>query len=514
MTARGPLVVVGDTLLDVDIEGPARRLSPEAPVPVVECQREQYRAGGAGLAAVLAAGLARPDGPAVVLITALGQDPAAGRLREILGRHVEVLALPLAGATACKVRIRASGQAVVRVDSGDGRAAARPLPPAIRPALFGAGAVLASDYGRGVTAHPELAALLGSLPGAIPVVWDPHQAGQPPAAMVRLVTPNRAEARSFAAALGGTGADAGPGAPGAGGSPVAQAARDASWLAREWGTTVAVTLGEVGAVLSSGDGVPVLVPAPELSPALAQDTCGAGDAFAAAAALALGAGRLLPGAVAEGVRNATRFVARGGAGQAPGVSGPRGPGSALAGLAGVVAAGGGAEPAPDPGRRPPAGGPGWEVVAGVRSRGGRVVATGGCFDLLHAGHVGLLREARRLGDCLIVCLNSDASVAALKGPGRPLVGEQDRAAVLAALESVDAVIIFDEQAPSALLERLRPDVWVKGGDYAHADLTEAEVVRRHGGEVMLLPYLSHRSTSAIVAAARNAADPSVAAPAS
>jgi rfaE bifunctional protein nucleotidyltransferase chain/domain len=133
--------------------------------------------------------------------------------------------------------------------------------------------------------------------------------------------------------------------------------------------------------------------------------------------------------------------------------------------------------------------------------------------LLHAGHVGLLREARRLGDCLIVCLNSDSSVAALKGPGRPLVSQEDRAAVLAALKSVDAVMIFDEPAPSALLERLRPDVWVKGGDYAHADLAEAEVVRRHGGEVMLLPYLSHHSTSRMVAAARNAPEPSLRGPA-
>jgi rfaE bifunctional protein nucleotidyltransferase chain/domain len=121
----------------------------------------------------------------------------------------------------------------------------------------------------------------------------------------------------------------------------------------------------------------------------------------------------------------------------------------------------------------------------------------------------LLREARRLGDCLVVCLNSDASVTALKGPGRPLVTEQDRAHVLAALEPVDAVLVFDEPTPSQLLERVRPDIWVKGGDYGHADLAEAAVVRRHGGEVVLLPYLSQHSTSAIVAAARqDSAEPS------
>ena len=140
-------------------------------------------------------------------------------------------------------------------------------------------------------------------------------------------------------------------------------------------------------------------------------------------------------------------------------------------------------------------------MADVRQHGGRIVATGGCFDLLHAGHVGLLRQARRLGDCLIVCLNSDASVRALKGPGRPLVAAPDRARVLAALECVDAVIVFDEPTPAAVLERLRPDMWVKGSDYARGELAEAPVVRRYGGEVVLLPYTGH-STSRIVAAAR------------
>jgi rfaE bifunctional protein nucleotidyltransferase chain/domain len=121
--------------------------------------------------------------------------------------------------------------------------------------------------------------------------------------------------------------------------------------------------------------------------------------------------------------------------------------------------------------------------------------------------VRLLRQARQLGDGLVVCLNSDASVRALKGPGRPLVGAHDRARVLAALECVDAVIIFNEPTPAAVLERLRPDVWVKGGDYGRGELAEASVVRRHGGEVVLLPYTGQHSTSQIVAAVRTLAEP-------
>jgi rfaE bifunctional protein nucleotidyltransferase chain/domain len=149
------------------------------------------------------------------------------------------------------------------------------------------------------------------------------------------------------------------------------------------------------------------------------------------------------------------------------------------------------------------------VVARVRARGGTVVATGGCFDLLHAGHVATLEAARRLGDCLIVCLNSDASVRALKGPDRPVVGQADRARLLAALGCVDAVVVFDETTPHAVLSWLRPDVWVKGGDYsgghgagAGNDLPEADLIARWGGQAVVVPYLDGRSTTGMIAAAR------------
>jgi rfaE bifunctional protein nucleotidyltransferase chain/domain len=197
------------------------------------------------------------------------------------------------------------------------------------------------------------------------------------------------------------------------------------------------------------------------------DTCGAGDCFSAAAGLALRDGRLLTEAVTEAVHRAAAFVASGG------VHDDEGP--------------------PEAGQQRV-----WDVVRRTRERGGTVVATGGCFDLLHAGHISLLRQARALGDCLVVCLNSDASVRGLKGPGRPVVGEQDRARVLAALDCVDAVMIFEERTPVEVLERLRPDLWAKGGDYAHMDLVEAQVVRRHGGEVVVLPYLEGRSTTLLV----------------
>jgi D-beta-D-heptose 7-phosphate kinase/D-beta-D-heptose 1-phosphate adenosyltransferase len=127
-----------------------------------------------------------------------------------------------------------------------------------------------------------------------------------------------------------------------------------------------------------------------------------------------------------------------------------------------------------------------------------VVATGGCFDLLHPGHVRTLQAARALGDCLVVCLNSDDSVRRLKGPRRPVVAQDDRAAVLLALGCVDAVEIFDEDTPSAVLARLRPDLWVKGGDYAVRDLPEAAVLASWGGRALVLPFLEGRSTTRLI----------------
>jgi len=142
-----------------------------------------------------------------------------------------------------------------------------------------------------------------------------------------------------------------------------------------------------------------------------------------------------------------------------------------------------------------------ELVARVheaRARGGRVVFTNGCFDVLHRGHVGYLSQARELGDLLVVAVNSDESVRRLKGPSRPVNPQEDRAAVLAALGCVDHVVVFDEDSPRRLLELVRPDVYVKGGDYRPELIPEAELVHRLGGEVCTLDYLPDRSTSAII----------------
>jgi rfaE bifunctional protein nucleotidyltransferase chain/domain len=230
---------------------------------------------------------------------------------------------------------------------------------------------------------------------------------------------------------------------------------------------VCVTRGGGGAVAIGDDGLAVAVPA---APVAVGDPCGAGDRFASRAAEVLGAGGDVPGALRAAVAAASAFVAAGGA--------------ATAASAGADAASA-ADAAAD-------------VIARVRDQGGTVVATGGCFDLLHPGHVRTLQAARALGDCLVVCLNSDASVRRLKGPRRPVVGQADRAAVLLALGCVDGVEIFDETTPVAVLERLRPDLWVKGGDYTVHDLPEAAVLAAWGGHAIVLPFLEGRSTSSLI----------------
>jgi rfaE bifunctional protein nucleotidyltransferase chain/domain/rfaE bifunctional protein kinase chain/domain len=457
------LVVIGDALLDRDLDGRAERLAPDAPVPVVQDVAEHPRPGGAGLAAALAAG---DPGMAVTLICALGDDAAGSELARLLAAAgVEVCDLGSSGATPEKVRVRASGRAVMRIDRGGPAGIPGPLTHAARAALARADAVLVSDYGRGMTSEPTVRAALASLPSSLPLVWDPHPRGSEPVPGVLVVTPNAAEAAGFAAAGASSETPPDDGAADAG-----AAARHGRELARRWRVVdVCVTMGARGALLIGGDGPPLAISARS---AAAGDPCGAGDCFAATVARRLAQGGLPSEAVQAGVTVAAEFVAAGGAG---------------------AAAARGFAPAAAPAAETPA-----ELAARIRARGGTVVATGGCFDILHAGHVQTLQAARALGDCLIVCLNSDASVRRLKGADRPVVEQEDRATMLRALACVDAVAIFDQDDPREVLRELRPHVWAKGGDYAMSDLPEAETLSEWGGRPVIVPYVAGRSTTRLI----------------
>jgi D-beta-D-heptose 7-phosphate kinase / D-beta-D-heptose 1-phosphate adenosyltransferase len=466
----GPLVVVGDALLDRDVDGQVRRLSPDAPAPVLEDLTPSCRPGGAALAARLAAA----DGVPVVLVAPLGDDEASQTVVALLEPHVTVVRLPLAGTLPEKTRFRTGGRTLLRADRGGGRSGPGGAGPAglvtgaAADAIAAAGAILVSDYGRGVTADPQLRSLLERQAGRVPLVWDPHPKGAPPVPRTRLVTPNLAEALATAGLV--SGADVLPAA--------VAAARE---LGRRWSAdAVAVTLGERGAVLVQGGTGPLVVPAP---PVAATDPCGAGDRFAATAATALRRGALASEAVTSAVASASAYLAAGGVSRYGRADGDPD-------LAPDQTAAPASAPAPARAGEDAAG-----LARRVRAAGGTVVATGGCFDLLHAGHVSLLQTARSLGDCLIVCLNSDDSVRRLKGDGRPLNHAADRAAVLAALGCVDAIAVFGEDTPCEVLDQLRPDVWVKGGDYDGRELPEAARLETWGGVAVTVPYLSGRSTT-------------------
>ncbi len=457
--SRPAVCVVGDALLDIDWVGDVSRVCRDAPAPVLDTPCEQARPGGAALAACLAA----RQGADVTLVTCLGIDDAGRRLAGLLREaEVELVDLGLGGPMPVKLRLRADGHSIARVD----QAATPVLAPGrwtagAAAAVAGADVIHVADYGRGLAALPELAAATR----ALPTVWDPHPGGPRPPATAALVTPNLAEAQHLAGHHG----------------PVPTRLPEvvdlATAVTQVVGAPTSVTAGALGAVLADGAGPPAVVPAVSAP----GDACGAGDQFAATAAVCLARGLSVLQAVEAGGAAAAAFVAAGGAGPA------------LDRTPGVV---------PLPGRH----GTGDAVTTAraVRRAGGVVVGAGGCFDVLHAGHVQLLESARRLGDHLVVCLNGDDSVRRLKGPGRPLNPAEDRMAVLSSLACVDGVVVFDDDTPSRALATFRPHLFVKGADYQGADLDEAEVLAGWGGHVVLLPLMAGHSTTHIIRVARAA----------
>ena len=436
------VAIVGDAVVDVDVTGQVERVGPEGCL-VLEAESERRRPGAAALAALGAAA----DGAHVQLVTALGADEPAHWLRRTLSEAgIEVVDIGLAGPTPQKWRLRSTDGTLLRVDRD---CSLSPLHATaidtVRESLVAADAVLVSDYGRGVAR--ELQHTIRSAANDRPVVWDPHPRGPKPPPGLDLVTPNEREA----AALART-------------SPNGLAREElAQRLAERLKSSVALTCGGDGAVLVEPGQPPVEIP----TTASHGDPCGAGDRLASRAAVERAVGASRRDAVAAGVRAASRYVETGH------FESPENDST-----------------------------DGFELAQRVRRRGGVVVAAGGCFDLLHAGHIQLLQAARAMGDCLIVCLNSDRSVRRLKGPRRPVVGEQDRRRVVEALGCVDAVVVFDEDTPAQVLERLRPHVFAKGADYSVQDLPERAVIGRWGGRVAILPLSDGRSTTRLIELAR------------
>lgn len=298
---NGPIVVVGDILLDRDVSGSADRLSPDAPVPVLTEITTRSRPGGAGLAATFLA----EDGADVRLIGCVGADAAGDRVRELLSRvGVVLIEVPYDGPTPEKIRLRAGQHPLLRVDRGTATGTFGTPPAAVLKALHGASAVLVSDYGRGLTSVPALRRALTATAEAVGVVWDPHPRGATPVPGARVVCPNRIEAAGFAAAHG-AGLDPGRGSD-ADVEPYRAVAAEARILRSTWRAgSVVVTMGERGALLAEDNRAPRALPAAE---ARSGDPCGAGDRFAAAVTFGVARGWPVADAVAFAVEMASRYV--------------------------------------------------------------------------------------------------------------------------------------------------------------------------------------------------------------
>jgi rfaE bifunctional protein nucleotidyltransferase chain/domain len=308
-------------------------------------------------------------------------------------------------------------------------------------------------------------------PGA--VVVDAHDLTRWAALHPDLVTPNAGETAALLGTELGTGSDR---------VRTVVAAR-ADVLARSGARAAVVTLDRDGTVLlepGSDQGFRT-----RATPASEQQASGAGDTFCAAATVALAVQAPLRDAVAVAQAAADVVVREAGTSVC----------TAAALLDSVTAP---AATVVDHDELATA-------VEAARQAGRRVVFTNGCFDVVHRGHTTYLRQARDLGDLLVVALNDDDSVRRLKGPERPINPAEDRAGVLAALACVDLVTVFATDTPIPLIERLRPEVYVKGGDYSPEMLTETEVVRGYGGEVVMVDYVPEHSTSAVVRRIREAA---------
>ncbi|HEY4744385.1 MAG TPA: bifunctional D-glycero-beta-D-manno-heptose-7-phosphate kinase/D-glycero-beta-D-manno-heptose 1-phosphate adenylyltransferase HldE [Desulfuromonadaceae bacterium] len=462
-------LVIGDLMLDEYLWGKAERISPEAPVQVVDVQREELRLGGAGNVANNLAAL----GAQVSVCSVVGEDENGTALIEALGR------LAIAGdaivhdpgrRTSRKTRVVAAHQQIVRID----RETRAPLSPDMEERICAwiaanagtFGVILLSDYHKGVLTQRVIeTAVAAARQSGVPILVDPKGSDFARYRGVTILTPNRKEAEIASG----------------------MAIRDPESLERAARVIMdsaglehlLITRSEEGMSLFSRSGEAVHIPtvAREVF-----DVSGAGDTVLASLAVGMAAGLEMGEAARLANTAAGIAVAKLGTSTV-----------SPAEIIGAVA---------QTHRDSDSKIKNLDVLTGIiaaeKNRGKRIVFTNGCFDLLHAGHVKYLQKARGLGDLLVLGLNSDASVRRLKGEKRPLIGEDERAHILAALDCIDYVVLFDEDTPLALITQLKPDILVKGGDYTPEGVVGKEVVEAYGGRVELVAFVDGKSTTNII----------------
>ena len=468
------ILVLGDVMLDRYIQGEVDRISPEAPVPVLRHAQRYDRAGGAANVALNLAGL----GCQTYLAGLWGDDNEQKQLLSLLETaHVDTLGMVSSSrTTASKTRIIGRRQQLLRLDieSSD------PIPPIETDRLRDRAvelvskvqAVILSDYAKGALTDDLCRSVIRAARShGVPVLVDPKTHDFSKYSGATTVCPNLSEL-SLATRV-----------------PVSDSAAllaaGQALIAEHELAFLTVTRSEKGIAIIRGGpaGTPALV---EEHPARARevfDVSGAGDTVIATLAAALAAN--IPISSAVELANLAAGIVVGKMGTVP-VSAAELV-ALLTPSSGVVSA---EKVLSLEGAR--------SRVAEWRATGETIVFTNGCFDLLHVGHITLLEDCHRFGSKLILGLNADASVSRLKGPSRPIVGERERARVMAALAAVDAVVLFEEDTPLELISALRPDVLVKGGDYTIETVVGHELVQAAGGRVEIIPTVEGFSTTNIV----------------
>jgi D-beta-D-heptose 7-phosphate kinase/D-beta-D-heptose 1-phosphate adenosyltransferase len=459
--SKTSVVVAGDVMLDQYLFGATSRISPEAPVPVVHVQQTDDRPGGAANVAVNLASL----GVKTRLLGAVGNDAAAQTLEQLLvAQGIECdFAQVSDRPTITKTRVQSRGQQLIRLDQenaaelGDSA-----LVDAMGKATAGAGAVVLSDYGKGaLTDVREMIGLCRS--AGVPVLVDPKGRDFDKYRGATLLTPNQGEFEAVA----------GP------------CLSDKELAERGWRmveelelTALLVTRSEKGMMLLESGSEPLFL---RTQAREVYDVTGAGDTVIATLAGALASGQSLASAAALANVAAGLVVRKIGVATVT-------PGEIQVALHQRGQGGRGLVSRDEL----------LVLVGEARSRKERVVMTNGCFDILHAGHVAYLEEAKSLGDRLIVAVNDDDSVRRLKGESRPINALEDRMLVLAGLAAVDWVVPFSDDTPGELIAAVLPDVLVKGGDYRPDQIAGGVAVLENGGEVRVLSFRDGHSTSRII----------------
>jgi D-beta-D-heptose 7-phosphate kinase / D-beta-D-heptose 1-phosphate adenosyltransferase len=475
--ASRTVLCVGDLMLDEFVYGEVSRISPEAPAPVIAVQRSETNIGGAGNVARNIASL----GARCIFVGLIGEDEEGAKLNAALSKEIlieSILVCDPKRPTTKKVRfvsehfsthmLRADWELAVPV-AGE---IEQKLIDSILPQVSRADIVLLSDYAKGVLTPRVIRSVIDAAKKlGRSVIVDPKSVNFAMYRGATVLTPNRKEFAEATRSRADT--------P----DSIAEAAREAMQLADC--EAMLVTQGEQGMTLVPRNGEAIHVPA---YPVKVRDVSGAGDTVAAVLAATLAAGAAWETALR--MANAAAAVAVGKKGTA--IVSPAElrrkilPPASLAAEEKIILPGISLDP----------------FLSDWRRQGLRIGFTNGCFDILHPGHVKVLTAARGACDRLIVGLNSDASVKRLKGNGRPVQDEGARAEVLAALEAVDLVVIFEEDTPMKLIGEIRPSVLVKGGDYTREQVVGHEIVEAIGGQVLLVDVLPGFSTTSLVNRAR------------